>query len=192
MSGRWRGGVSAGVLLGTVALASVLARGQSPARPYNATAAEWPSYSGDLRSTRYSTLDQINAGNFTKLDVAWRFKTDALGPRPEYNLQATPLMVKGVLYLTAGTRRAAVALDAKTGEMIWMHHINEGKRGESAPRQLSGRGLAYWTDGRDERTVARRRQSRCAAWNGCPGDRADERAVAAAALQCDPRGVADL
>ena len=112
---------------------------------------EWRTYGGDLGSTRYSPLDKINAGNFNKLEVAWRFKTDALGPRPEFNLQATPLMVNGVLYLTAGTRRAAIALDAKTGEMLWMHSENEGKRGSGAPRQLSGRGLTYWTDGRDAR-----------------------------------------
>ena len=73
---------------------------------------EWRTYGGDLASTRYSPLDQINAANFSKLEVAWRFKTDTLGPRPEFNLQATPLMVGGRLYSTAGTRRAAVALDA--------------------------------------------------------------------------------
>ena len=46
---------------------------------------EWPTYGGDLGNTRYSPLDQINAANFNKLEVAWRFKTDNLGPRPEYN-----------------------------------------------------------------------------------------------------------
>ncbi len=117
------------------------------------TAGEWRTYGGDLRSTRYAPLDQINADNFSKLEVAWRFKTDAMGPRPEFNFQSTPLMVGGVLYTTAGTRRAAVALDAATGEMLWMHSLNEGPRGESAPRQLSGRGLAYWSDGQDERIV---------------------------------------
>ena len=67
-----------------------------------------------------------------------------MGPRPEFNFQVTPLMVDGIVYTTAGTRRAVVALDAVTGEMKWMHSENEGKRGESAPRLLSGRGLAYW------------------------------------------------
>ncbi len=114
---------------------------------------QWTTYGGDLGSTRYSPLDKINASNFNKLEVAWRFKTDALGPRPEYNLQATPLMVNGVLYLTAGTRRAAIALDAKTGEMLWMHSENEGQRGAGAPRQLSGRGLSYWSDGREARIL---------------------------------------
>ena len=114
---------------------------------------EWRTYGGDLGHTRYAPLDQINASNFQTLEVAWRFKTDALGPRPEYQLESTPLMVKGVLYSTAGSRRAVVALDAGTGELLWMHSENEGARGAAAPRQLSGRGLAYWTDGREERIL---------------------------------------
>ena len=105
---------------------------------------EWRSYGGDLGHTRYAPLDQIDASNFSKLEVAWRFKTDSLGPRPEFQFESTPLMVKGVVYTTAGSRRAAVALDAATGEMLWLHSENEGARGANAPRQLSGRGLAYW------------------------------------------------
>jgi quinoprotein glucose dehydrogenase len=114
---------------------------------------EWPTYGGDLGSTRYSPLDQINAGNFNKLEVAWRFKTDSLGPRPEYQFESTPLMVHGVIFTTAGSRRAVVALNATTGEMLWMHSEHEGARGEAAPRQLSGHGVAYWTDGREERVL---------------------------------------
>jgi quinoprotein glucose dehydrogenase len=115
---------------------------------------EWPHYTADLKGTRYSPLDQINAANFSKIEVAWRFKTDNLGPFPEYKLEGTPLMVKGVLYATGGTRRSVVALDAKTGEQIWSHSMREGKRAAVAPRQLSGRGLSYWTDGRgDERVL---------------------------------------
>ena len=118
---------------------ALLGQGKATDKP-----GEWTTYGGDLASTRYSPLDQITKDNFNKLEVAWRFKTDALGPRPEFNFQGTPLMVDGVVYTTAGTRRAVVALDAGTGEMLWMHSENEGKRGEAAPRQLSGRGLAYW------------------------------------------------
>src|SRR5437879_6546669 len=117
---------------------------------------EWWTYGGDLASTRYSPLDQINKDNFKTLGVVWRFKADCLAPRPEFSRQGTPLMIDGILYATAGTRRAVVALDAATGELLWMHSENEGKRGESAPRQLSGRGLAYWTDGaggKDSRIV---------------------------------------
>ena len=114
---------------------------------------DWTTYGGDLASRRYRPFDQINRDNFKDLEIAWRFKTDALGPRPEFNLQATPLMVNGVIYMPAGSRRAVVALDAATGEMLWMHREDEGKRGEAAPRRLSGRGVAYWTDGRDSRIV---------------------------------------
>jgi quinoprotein glucose dehydrogenase len=135
-----------------VASIAVVAQQRGPAAA-GAANGEWRTYGADLRSTRYAPLDQINKDNFSKLEVAWRFKTDALGPRPEFNLQSTPLMVGGVLYSTGGTRRAVVALDAATGEMLWMHSLNEGKRGEAAPRQLSGRGLAYWTDGREARIV---------------------------------------
>ena len=114
---------------------------------------EWPTYGGDLGNTRYSPLDQINASNFYKLQVAWRLRTDNLGPKLETNLEATPLMVKGVLYSTAGTRRSVIAVDAATGELLWVHGENEGQRGAAAPRQLSGRGLAYWTDGTEERIL---------------------------------------
>src|SRR5476651_505077 len=105
---------------------------------------DWPTYTGDIAGSKYKPLDQVNATNFSKLEVAWRFKTDSLGPRPEYQFESTPLMVKGVVYTTAGSRRAVVALDGSTGELLWMHSENEGARGANAPRLLSGRGLAYW------------------------------------------------
>ncbi len=116
-------------------------------------AGEWRAYAGDLRNHHYSPLAQVDASNFNQLEVAWRFKTDNLGNRPEFKLEGTPLMVKGVLYATAGSRRAAIALNAETGELLWVHGIAEGARGAAAPRQLSGRGLAYWTDGREERIL---------------------------------------
>ncbi len=129
-------------------LAATAAPGQLRVRD-----AEWSTYAADLAGSRYRALDQINASNFSKLEVAWRFKTDSLGNRPEYKLEGTPLMVKGVVYATAGSRRAAIALDAATGELLWVHGEHEGARGAAAPRQLSGRGLAYWTDGRDARIL---------------------------------------
>ena len=72
---------------------------------------------------------------------------------PEYQFESTPLMIHGVLYTTAGSRRDVIALDAATGEELWIHSENEGERGAAAPRQLSGRGLAYWTDGKEERII---------------------------------------
>src|SRR5215470_2319655 len=141
------------LLLGFALLWLTIAVSSQTVQPSTANG-EWPHYTADLKGTRYSPLDQINASNFNKLEVAWRFKTDSLGPFPEYKLEGTPLMVKGVLYTTGGTRRSVIALDAKTGELIWAHSMREGKRAANSPRQLSGRGVAYWTDGRgDERIL---------------------------------------
>jgi quinoprotein glucose dehydrogenase len=134
-------------LIGLAFVVTVTLRGQqSPNR-------DWTTYGADLANTHYSPLDQINKDNFGKLEVAWRFKPDALGPRPEYNWESTPLEANGMVYVTAGSRRAIVGLDAETGEMLWMYSINEGARGDAAPRKLSGRGLAYWTDGRGDNRV---------------------------------------
>ena len=116
------------------------------------TNGEWRTWAGDLGATRYAPLDQIDADNFADLELAWRFKTDNLGPGPDFNLQSTPLMVDGVLYTTAGSRRAAVAIDASTGEQLWMYRLDEGARADASIRRLSGRGVGYWTDGQgDER-----------------------------------------
>ena len=119
----WR---SAAMVTPVGALAAWLLWSSAPAQgQMGAPKGEWRTYGGDLASTRYSALDQINAGNFNKLEVAWRFKTDNLGARTENNPQATPLVVNGIMYSTAGTRRAVVALDAGSGEMIWTYGENE-------------------------------------------------------------------
>ena len=133
----------------SVGLASA-ATGVAAQTAHSTQNGEWPTYAGDLASTRYSPLDQINGSNFNKLEVAWHFKTENLGTRPEYKLEGTPLMVNGMIYATAGTRRSVVALRADTGELVWVHAEFEGARAANAPRQLSGRGLAFWSDGKGD------------------------------------------
>ena len=108
---------------------------------------EWRTYGGDLASTHYSPLDAINHDNFNDLEIAWEFDTSNFGISPEFNFQSTPLMVNRTIYTTAGSRRAVVALDALTGEILWVSRIDEGARASNAPRKLSGRGLAWWDDG---------------------------------------------
>ncbi|MCY4025563.1 MAG: PQQ-binding-like beta-propeller repeat protein, partial [Acidobacteria bacterium] len=132
----------AGIVVLGILAAAVAAAGQTDN-------GEWRSYGGDIANTRYAPLDRITAENFNDLEVAWRLRTANFGPEPEYNFQSTPLMVDGVIYTTAGLRRAAVAADAGTGELLWMHRLDEGERAEVAPRRRSGRGLAYRDDGGD-------------------------------------------
>jgi quinoprotein glucose dehydrogenase len=125
-----------------------------PAGMPSARNGDWTHYTADVRGSKYSPLDQVTAANFNRLEVAWRFKTDNLGTRPEFKLEGTPLAIRGTLYTTAGTRRSVIALDGKSGELIWSHSYREGNRAAIAPRQLSGRGVAYWTDGKgDERVL---------------------------------------
>ena len=116
---------------------------------------EWRYYGGDAGTTKYSPLDQIDRENVADLQIAWRWRTDNFGPRVDFNYQATPLMVGGVLYTTAGWRRNVAAIDGATGETLWMYRYDEGERGDRAPvRASSGRGVAYWTDGQgDERII---------------------------------------
>ena len=130
--------------------ASALGQGDKPA-----PAVEWKTYGADLASTRYSPLDQINRENFSKLQIAWRLKTDPFGPRPDILYSSTPLVVGNVLYTTAGTRRAVLALNAATGEILWMHTEDEGARGQNAARSGAGRGVSYWAsaDGSDQRIL---------------------------------------
>lgn len=137
----------AGAGLGAILLSGSMAFAQTGQN------VDWTNYAGDITGSRFKPLDQINASNFSKLEVAWRFKTDNLGNRPEFKLEGTPLEIGGVIYTTAGSRRSVIALDAVTGELLWVHGEKEGARGAAAPRQLSGRGVSYWTDGKEARIL---------------------------------------
>jgi len=139
-------------LVGRAGLVTALLNCAILSAQHGAPNGEWRTYAGDLGATRYAALDQIHAANFNSLEVAWRFRTENLGSRPDFNLQTTPLMIGGVLYATAGEHRNAIALNAATGELLWMHRLEEGRRAQLSSRRLSGRGVGYWTDGKgDER-----------------------------------------
>ena len=126
-------------------------RGQTAQPPSNLKN-DWVYYGGDARNWRYMPFDQINASNFSSLQVAWRFRTDNLGPTLDFNLAATPIAVNGVVYAPGGgMRRSVVAFDAATAALRWIHTEDEGLRAQFAPRIGDGRGVSYWTDGREER-----------------------------------------
>ena len=125
---------------------SDLTRGQQ-----GAAAGEWRAYGGDNGQTRYSPLDQINRDTVKNLRVAWTFRMDNFSSPPEVRSQTSPVMANGRLFFTAGVNRAVVAAAAGTGELLWVWKNDEGVRSQRAPRRGSGRGVGYWTDGRDER-----------------------------------------
>ena len=115
------------------------------------TDTDWRHYGGDLASSRYAPLDQINAENFNTLSVAWRFSTNALGRQLDAYYNATPLIVGGRLFSTAGNERYVVSLDGATGQQLWTYRHNEGRR--LGTRGGSGFGLSYWNDGPVERIL---------------------------------------
>ena len=112
---------------------------------------EWRAWGADAWSTRYSPLDQINAQNFNTLQIAWTWNGGAFGSDEYY--RTTPLYANGRLFTVATTRRMAIAIDPATGATLWKWGLDEGIRWQKAPRQFAGRGLAYWTDGSQERVI---------------------------------------
>ena len=115
------------------------------------TGGEWRYYGGDAGSTRYAPHDQIDASNVNDLEIAWRWSSASLVQRrADTNLRTTPLMVGGTLYATAGGLRDVVAIDAATGESKWVFTPDVSDHARGA-RGGSGRGVAYWADGDDER-----------------------------------------
>ena len=109
--------------------------GQAPGQPSTESRRLAALHRGHAGATATRRSIRSTASNFKELEVAWRFKTDNLGPRPEFKLEGTPIAIKGILYTTGGTRRSVVALDGKTGEVIWTHSLREGRarRGLAAP-----------------------------------------------------------
>jgi quinoprotein glucose dehydrogenase len=104
----------------------------------------WSEYNGNLAAQRYTELDQINADNFAMLEVAWTWSAGMFGPSPEFKNVSSPLMVDGTLYVTVGATRNVAAIDAVSGQLLWIWRPQEGERFTAAPRKNSGRGLAYW------------------------------------------------
>ena len=112
---------------------------------------DWPSWAGSWNASRYSPLDQINAENVDELEIAWQWSTQGFGPGTDFVNPSTPLEVDGVLYANVGTTRNVVALDATSGQVLWMFRYDEGDRFDEAPRKGAGRGVAYYNNGQKAR-----------------------------------------
>src|SRR5471032_2739562 len=119
------------LILSLLLVLAPVCRGQmlDPARLKQPPTDMWPTYHGDYTGRRYSPLKQIDSSNVKGLTLAWIWKTNSIsdgakmggsGPEPSSNALATvkgePLMVNGVLYLTAANQGWAV--DARTGRQL--------------------------------------------------------------------------
>ena len=140
-------------VLTALVLAVVGLQAQSPGLPSTKNG-DWLHYTADVRGTKVLAARSDQRVELQQARGGVAVQDRQSRTFPEYKLEGTPLAIGGVLYTTAGTRRDVIALDGKTGEVIWVHSLREGKRAAVSPRQLSGRGVSYWTDGSgDERIV---------------------------------------
>jgi len=114
---------------------------------------DWPNIHGSHTANRYSPLDQINAENVDDLEIAWSFSTVNFGPTTDFVNPSTPLEIDGVLYANIGSTRNVVALDATSGQVLWLYRYQEGDRFDEAPRKGAGRGVAFWSDGDESRVI---------------------------------------
>src|SRR5687767_4810535 len=101
----------------------LLSVAQAPTAP----AVDWPSTGGDAGAARHSAAAQITRDNVGRLQQAWSFDTGAT------NLQVTPIVVAGTMYLTAAS--AVFAIVPETGKQMWRF---------DAPGKVARRGVAYW------------------------------------------------
>ena len=116
------------------------AQGLEPATLLNPPTDTWPTYNGDYSGRRYSTLDQINAGNVNSLTLAWIYRT------PTRVLKSTPLVVNGIMYFTSPDH--VWAIDAKFGRQIW--HYQRKSEGD----HIGHRGLNRRLERRPARRVS--------------------------------------
>ncbi|MCA1583407.1 MAG: PQQ-binding-like beta-propeller repeat protein [Acidobacteria bacterium] len=146
----WTKAAGLAVAVAVMATIAPVAGQQPPAKQPNGTAnGEWRFWGGDAASTRYAPLEQINASNFEKLQVAWVWRGDNFGPTADNILRSTPTYIKGKLFTVAGERRTVAALDPVTGETLWTFREPHTKRWEDSMRKNYGKGVAYHeTDGK--------------------------------------------
>ena len=111
----------------------------------------WLNNANGLSAQRYAAFDEINATNFNKLEVAWRFDTRNYGNHADSYFNATPILANGRMYATVGLNRDLVCIDPATGELLWSYRHDE--KGRQGARGGSGWGCAYWTDGKEERIL---------------------------------------
>ncbi len=139
-------------MLAAVVTFTVQAQGGVPA-------GHWPAYGGDAGSTKYSPLDQITRDNVDELRVVWEWQSPdnpiVMAHRRDLPalpaaFKSTPVLVDDVLYIKTSLSQAA-AIDAATGETLWVFDPGTWEWARPANTGFNSRGVAYWSDGRDAR-----------------------------------------
>ena len=143
-------------LLSLSLLLSLLLFPAITAAQQGAPGGEWPDYGGDLGSTKFAPLSQINAINVENVSVAWMWHSpddELVAENPRLRpgaFKATPLMVDGVLYIQTSLSLLA-AIDATSGEELWAFDPLSHEAGRPVNLGFNARGVAHWVEGDDSR-----------------------------------------
>ena len=99
----------------------------------------WMSHGRTYDEQRYSPLDTINETNIDRLGLSWRYDFDT-----HRGLEATPLVVDGVMYVTGSWSRV-YALDAANGKLLWQYDPKVPPEwAANACCDVVNRGVALW------------------------------------------------
>jgi glucose dehydrogenase len=135
---KWAAPALGGLMAIVIGLAVVGMPGQAQQQ------GEWTNINGSNQSTRYSTVDQINASNFNNLKVAWEWRGEVPGMEiGEINGRGLPIYADGMLVTTSGPRRTVVAMDPATGKTVWAFQEPLTPRHEYSMRSNHGKGVTY-------------------------------------------------
>jgi quinoprotein glucose dehydrogenase len=113
-----------------------------------AIAADWPYYGADPGNSRYSRLKEINTSNVNLLKATWTWHSGDKSDRPATQIQCTPLVVDGVMYVTTAQIKVA-ALRADTGTLLWTFDPFANSD-DDKPRGVN-RGVMFWSSGKQKR-----------------------------------------
>lgn len=116
----------------------------------------WKAYNGSAEAIKYSTLTQIDTSNVAQLQVVWTYRTGDADTLNGSQIQCNPIIADGTLY-GVGPQMKLFAIDAATGKEKWVFDAN-AQTDFDANRMafhimINSRGVAYWTDGQQDRRI---------------------------------------
>ena len=118
----------------------------------------WEVYGGTKDAMHYSSLTEVDTNNVSQLQVAWTYHTGDVDTVSHSQIQCNPVIIDGVMYgLTAKMKMFAV--DAAMGKKIWVFDpidfiaSDTSSQAKEAINLNNGRGVTYWTDGKDDKRI---------------------------------------
>ena len=115
---------------------------------------DWQNYGGTKEMIRYSTLKEVDTSNVQRLQVAWSYSTGDVDTAKHSQIQCNPIIIDSILY-GISPKMKLFALNAETGKEKWTYDPFDsvtGMRRGSVVMNL-GRGVSYWTDGKEDRRL---------------------------------------